>query len=65
MAAQELMEEFPERTITVIDTLVGTLAEGMVVDKVAQMRQSRQDTGRGRALGQREHPALLPVRYGG
>ena len=27
--------------------------------------QSRQDTGRGRALGQREHPALLPVRYGG
>ena len=28
MAAQELMEEFPERTITVIDTLVGrTLAE--------------------------------------
>lgn len=65
MAAQELMEEFPERTITVIDTLVGTLAEGMVVDKVAQDAQSRQDTGRGRALGQREHPALLPVRYGG
>ena len=40
MAAQELMEEFPERTITVIDTLVGTLAEGMVVDKVAQMRKA-------------------------
>ena len=49
MAAQELMEEFPERTITVIDTLVGTLAEGMVVDKVAQMRKA------GRTLAEAAH----------
>ena len=65
MAAQELMEEFPERTITVIDTLVGTLAEGMVVDKVAQMRKAGRTLAEAARLGQREHPALLPVRYGG
>ena len=40
MAAEELKEEFPERTITVIDTLVGTLCEGMIVDKVVQMRKA-------------------------
>lgn len=40
MAAEELKEEFPERTITVVDTLVGTLCEGMVVEQVARMRKS-------------------------
>lgn len=40
MAAEELKEEFPDRTITVIDTLVGTLCEGMIVDKVVQMRKA-------------------------
>ncbi len=40
MAAQELKEEFPDRTITVIDTLVGTLAEGMLVDKVVKLRSA-------------------------
>ena len=53
MAAQELMEEFPERTITVIDTLVGTLAEGMVVDKVAQMRKAGRTWPRPRAGSKR------------
>lgn len=40
MAAEELREEFPERTITVIDTLVGTLAQGMIVDKSVQMKKA-------------------------
>ena len=40
MAAEELKEEFPERTITVVDTLVGTLCEGMVVEQVVRMRKA-------------------------
>lgn len=40
MAAEELKEEFPERTITVVDTLVGTLCEGMVVEQVVRMKRA-------------------------
>lgn len=40
IAAEELKEEFPERTIEVIDTLVGSLAEGLVVDKAVQMKKA-------------------------
>lgn len=42
MAAQELMEEFPERTIAVVDTLVGTICEGMVVDHVTRLKKAGQ-----------------------
>ena len=40
MAARELKEEFPERTITVIDTLVGTLAQGMLVERAVRMKKA-------------------------
>lgn len=39
MAAQELREEFPQRKIEVVDTLVGTLAEGMLVDRLVRLKQ--------------------------
>lgn len=39
IAAEELREQFPERTITVVDSLVGTLCEGMVVDKAVHMKK--------------------------
>lgn len=40
MAARDLKEEFPERTITVIDTLVGTLAQGMLVERAVRMKKA-------------------------
>lgn len=40
MAAEELIAEFPDRTITVIDSLVGTLCEGMVVDKAVCFKKA-------------------------
>lgn len=40
VAAEELQEEYPDRKIMVIDSLVGTICEGMVVDKASQMKSA-------------------------
>ena len=39
MAAKELEEEFPDRKIVVIDTLLGSLAEGRVVAEAVKLRE--------------------------
>jgi DegV family protein with EDD domain len=38
--AQELQEEFPERTIAVVDTRAASLGEGLPVIRAAEMRQA-------------------------
>lgn len=45
IAAQELREEFPDREIVVVDTKVGTLCEGMVVDMALRMKQAGKTLG--------------------
>lgn len=40
LAAEELQEEYPDRKIIVLDSLIGTICEGMVVDKAAQMKKA-------------------------
>ena len=40
IAAQDLAEQYPERTIRVIDTLCASLGQGMLVYQAAQLRQA-------------------------
>ncbi len=40
VVAQELMEEYPDRKIVVIDTLAASLGEGLLVYKAAMMKQA-------------------------
>lgn len=40
IAAAELMEEYPERKIQVIDTLTAALGQGLLIHRAAQMRES-------------------------
>ncbi|MBS6194814.1 MAG: DegV family protein [Clostridiales bacterium] len=39
LAAEELMEEFPERKVIVIDSLCASLGEGMFVDKAVELKE--------------------------
>lgn len=39
MAARELKEEFPERTVIVVDSLLGSLAQGFVVMEAVKLRK--------------------------
>lgn len=38
MAAQELMEEFPDRKVIVVDSLCASLGEGLLVDRAVEMK---------------------------
>lgn len=38
LAAEALREEYPDRKIVVLDSLIGTICEGMMVDKAAQLK---------------------------
>lgn len=40
IAAEELMEEYPERKVVVVDSLAASLGEGLLVHKLVQMKEA-------------------------
>ena len=62
-AAQSLREKYPERKITVIDSLCSSSGYGMLVDSAADLRDAGVPNGRGRPVGAGKAPLACIINF--
>ena len=56
LAAENMMEEFPERKIIVIDSLCASLGQGLLVDYALKLQQQGKTMEETAKVAGRSHP---------